>query len=424
MACAAVQAGPVHGQQAPVHRFTLGDCLDYALHNNYRRQSLKLSEESAQAGYDQSKLNRIPSLNASASESFSNSDAGSSWGGSYGVNAGVTLFNGGAVNNTIEQSRLSAEQSGYVTSQYENTLTVQILQAFLAVLGNDELLKYQESVVEASAEQVKQGKAQLDAGQILESDYLLLEAQYANDRNNISDTRIARDKSLLTLKALLSMNPFEELQVISPDTAAIDAMSLIPGVDLVIERAMTTLPDLRISQYSVDIATTNVKLSKAGYYPSLKMSAGLGSGYTGGNGMWNSQVSDRFNQSAGISLSVPIFNNGSTRTKVTQSRIALRQAELDRKQTELDMIQEVTNEHQDVVAAWNKYKTTGVRQNAYLRTFEAYRVQFENDAITPVDLLQQQNNYISAMNDYIQSKYSFMLKRKILDVYMGVPVTM
>jgi hypothetical protein len=38
--------------------------------------------------------------------------------------------------------------------------------------------------------------------------------------------------------------------------------------------------------------------------------------------------------------------------------------------------------------------------------------------------LQQQNNYINVLNDYIQSKYGFMLKRKVLDVYMGNTVTL
>ena len=49
---------------------------------------------------------------------------------------------------------------------------------------------------------------------------------------------------------------------------------------------------------------------------------------------------------------------------------------------------------------------------------------FSAGSITAVELLQQQNNYISAMNDYIQSKYTFMLQRKVLDVYMGEEITM
>jgi outer membrane protein TolC len=81
-------------------------------------------------------------------------------------------------------------------------------------------------------------------------------------------------------------------------------------------------------------------------------------------------------------------------------------------------------EYRNVVLAESKYKSSQIRQNAYLASFKAYQMKFEQGAITAVELLQQQNNYISAMNDYVQSKYGFMLKRKVLDVYMGEPVRM
>jgi outer membrane protein len=77
-----------------------------------------------------------------------------------------------------------------------------------------------------------------------------------------------------------------------------------------------------------------------------------------------------------------------------------------------------------VILAESKYKSSQVSQNAYFASFQAYQKKFEQGSITAVELLQQQNNYINVMNDYIQSKYSFMLRRKVLDVYMGNPVTL
>ena len=115
-------------------------------------------------------------------------------------------------------------------------------------MGNEELLKYQDAVVKASEEQLKQGLEQFKVGKILESDYLLLEAQYANDKNNILDTKISRDNSLLTLKGLLSMHPENELQIIYPDTTAILEMSLMPSLNSVLERTIETLPDIKISK--------------------------------------------------------------------------------------------------------------------------------------------------------------------------------
>ncbi|MDR1763156.1 MAG: TolC family protein, partial [Dysgonamonadaceae bacterium] len=103
--------------QSEIHRFTLEDCLDYAFGNNYNLQSMRLSERSAESAYQQSKMERLPSLSASASESLSDSKgADASISGSYGVSASMTLYQGGTITNTIEQNKLKLEQSALQTS--------------------------------------------------------------------------------------------------------------------------------------------------------------------------------------------------------------------------------------------------------------------------------------------------------------------
>ncbi|MCL1938200.1 MAG: TolC family protein [Candidatus Azobacteroides sp.] len=419
-------AGAVKAQETTVadYHFTLEDCLNYAFGNNYNLQSMKLTEEASEDAYQQSKMERLPNLSASVGENLNHSkgsDAALS--GNYSLNANMTLYEGGNISNTIEQNKLRKVQSTYQTSQYQNNLTIQILQAFLTVLGDEELLKYQAAVVKASEEQLNQGKEQFRYGSILESDYLLLEAQYANDQYNVLDTQISRDNSLLTLKSLLSMPVMDNLQIISPDTTSIQRMSLLPSLNEVLDQTNQTLPDLKISQYNIDIAKVSLKMSQANYLPTLSLHGSLGTGHTGSSN-FGTQLSDYLNQQIGLSLSIPIYDNSRTKSKVTQSRIALKQAELDRKQTELDIQQTVVTDYQSVVSAYNKYQTTNIRQIAYSKTFDVYRAQFNVGSITVVDLLQQQNNYISALSDYIQSKYEFILKRKILDVYMGIQITM
>jgi len=412
------------------YSFTLEECIQYAFDKNYNRQSLKLSEESYQAANQQAKNERLPSVNASISENLTNStkntmngvtSGGSFVNGNYSVNASLPIYQGGTIKNTIEQSRLQMEQSTYQTSQFENDLVIQILQSFLSVLGNEELLKYQKSVMDASGEQLNQGKEQYRLGAILESDYLLFEAQYANDQNSIVDTEIARNNNLLRLKSLLSMDPVADLQILYPDTSAIVQMALMPTQDDVSNMALAYLPELKIGQYNVDIANTGVKLSKAGYYPSVSLTAGIGTGHTDFSG-FGTQMNNRLNEQIGITVSIPIFDKNRTKTNVVRSKISLQQAELSLMQTELNIRQTIIQEYQDVVSAYNKYVVSDIRQNAYSKSFEAYQKRFYAGSITPVELLQQQNNYISALNDYIQSKYGFMLKRKILDVYMGEPI--
>lgn len=404
--------------------FTLEECLAHAFGNNYNYLSQLLSEETKEDSYEQAKRDRLPNLNASVSESWNNSKGvASSFGGNVGLSTGVTLYQGGTIDNTIAQAKLSMEQSKYQTTQYENDLTIQILQAFLSVLGNEELLKIQDAVLKTSEEQLSQGEKQFRVGKILESDYLMLEAQYASDKNNIVDTEITRDNSLLSLKRLLSMDPDVNLKIIYPDTSTVQRMALIPNRNSVIERAMATLPDLNISRYNVDIAQVGVKLSQAGYYPTVSLNGNIGANHRDFNNLGN-DFSNSLNESISLSVSIPIFDKGRTKSRVTQSKISLLQAEYNREQTELNTRQTLIQEYQNVVSAYSRFQATEVKHNAYQKTYEVYSARFNAGSITAVELLQQQNNYINVLNDYIQSKYGFILKRKILDVYMGEKITM
>ncbi len=410
-------------QHTPQYLLTLEECIAYAMGNNYERQSVLITAENRQLEYEQSRRDRLPSVSATVSENL-NHDKGDEavWSGNVGLSTSLTIFQGGSQTNTIIQNQLLTERAEYQVYQYDNQLTINILQSFLSILGNDELLKYQRSVLEASREQRDQGRALYDAGSILESDYLLLEAQYASDLSNIVETEISRANDLLALKSLLSLDPQTSLDIVFPDSAQV-APELLPAEDYVLRRAMTTLPDLIISGYNVEIAQMDVRLAKAALSPTVSLGGGLGTGHNNFNNL-GSQFNHRLNEQVGLSVSIPIFNRGRTRTQIKQSQLALRQAELDELQTELDIRQAVLQEYQNVVAAASRYNAAGLKQEAYLRSFEVYKVQFDYGAITTVDLLQQQNNYINAMNEYIQNKYSYIFRRKVLDVYMGNRITM
>lgn len=406
-------------------RMTLEECLEYAARNNYNRQSVKLNEDVRSDQYNQSRTERLPDLSASVSENLSHTKGSSaSWDGSYGISSNMTLYQGGNLNQSIKKSQLQAEQAVAQTEQYDNELTIMILQSFLTTLGNEELLKYQQSVLQTSIIQVKQGKDRLEAGEILESDYLLLEAQQATDYNNVAQTIINRDNNLLELKNLLSIDPVQPFEIIYPDTSALEIMQIMPSEEVVLERSINNMPDLRIADYSVEIAISGLKISKSAYLPVLSLNGSVGSGHNKNFSGYGDQLSDKLNEKVGLTLSIPIFNKNRTKSSVTQKRIALEQAELDRKQTELDIRKTILQEYRNVVSASGKYKTTTISRNAREESFGAYQAKYEAGSITTVDLLQQQNNYISAVNDYVQSKYEFMLKRKILDVYMGEQITM
>lgn len=410
--------------QEPV-RLTLKECLEYALEQNYSKQSVVLNEEAQESSVNQSQNERWPSVTASVGENYSYTlGDGNSWSGSYSLSSSVTLYQGGQINNTIKQSKLQLERTRLQTQQYDNELIIQVLQSFLSAIGNEELLKYQQAVLAASKQQAEEGRVKFEAGQIIESDYLLLNAQYATDLDNVTATKIARDNNLVALKNLMAIPLTLVVELVYPDDSVVDAMLSMPTLEEVLERGMDTMPEIKISDYNVNIAQMELRISKSAYYPTISATVSVGSGHSPDFKNYGTQVNDRFGPTAGVSLSIPIFNNGRTKNDVNQSRIAVQQAELERKQSVNDIQQTLISEYNNVVTSGSKYYTSEIKRDAYKSSFDAYTEMFRAGSITTVELLQQQNNYISTINDYIQDKYTFILQRKVLDVYMGEPIVM
>ena len=337
----------------------------------------------------------------------------------------MTIYQGGAINNTIAQNKLNLERNAVQLERYDNQLATQILQSFLTILGNQELLSYQLEVLNTSREQLKQGEARYEVGAILESDKLLLEAQYYSDSNNVVDTRINIDNNIMDLKVLLSMDPADQLEIVSPDTDNLDNLKeTLPTEEEAISLAMGYMPDLRIGDYDIQLAQKSVDLARGNYFPSISANASVGMGVLAFDQSGNKQWYGKPSESVGISMSIPIYSRGQTKANVKKSQIALQQAELDYEQTQLTVRQTVSQAYRNVVSAYNAYKVSQVRENAYSKSFNAYNTQYQYGVITTVELLQQQNNYLNALNNYIQNKYSLVMKRKILDVCMGKQITL
>ena len=402
------------------YRFSLEDCLRFAQANSYERKSMELTGKSLETTYEQSKQQRLPNLSASVGQNISNNENGWSTSGSVGVGSSVTIYQGGNINNTIEQNRLNMERNEAQLQRYDNQLIAQILQSFLTVLGNQELLNYQLEVLNTSREQVRQGRSRYKVGSILESDLLLLEAQYYSDSNNVVDTRINIENNLLDMKVLLSMNPTDDLEIIIPDTDNLDDMKdTLPTEEEAVSIAMETMPDLRMSDYDIRLAEKSVDMARGNYFPSISANANVGLGMLSFDGNDNLKWYGTPTESAGISMSIPIYSRGQTKANVKKSRIALEQAQLDYEQSALTVRQTVVQAYRNVVSAFNAYKVSQLKEEAYGKSFNAYNTQYQHGVITTVELLQQQNNYLNALNSYIQNKYSLLMKRKILDIYMG-----
>lgn len=412
--------------------FTLEGCIQYAEEHNYTLQRSALNITSSEIDLKQAKENIAPTVSANANQGFgaNNYQKSTSLNGNYGISANMSLFNGLSNYNNIQQSKLQVEQSNLELEQSKNSIRISIIQAFLNIMMNEDLLDYQQEVLKSSRQQLAQGEQQYRVGQILESEYKMLKAQCTSDEYNVENTKISIQNNYLALKDLLSINPALEIRIVRPDSATLFKSLAIPALDEVINRCTAYLPALKISENNITEAEYGVKMQKANYYPSLSLGAGVSTGYNNqylqgavnNNTGWGTQLWHGLGENVNLSLSIPIYSRGNTRHNVQQAQLRVQQAELSKRETENQIHRELQQYYLDVLSAQNNYLVAEAQKEAYEANFKTYSFKFQYGSVTVVDLIQQQTNYLNQLNRYMQAKYAFVLDRKILDVYMGEPV--
>lgn len=417
------------GTSTERNRFSLEECIRYAEENNFTLQTAELNVTSSEINLQKAKENLAPSISASISQGLGTNhyQKSVSWNGNYGISAGMILFDGLSNYNTIKQSKLQVEQSGLELEQSKNDVKIAIIQAFLNIMMNEDLLDYQQEVLKSSRSAMEQGEQLFKVGKILESEYKMLQAQFISDTFNIEKTRINIHNNYLTLKNLLNIDPSRTIEIERPDSATLFKNLEIPSLQDLMTQSMNYLPELKMKENDVRDAELSVKLQKANYYPTLSLNAGISTGYNNSNlatnMSWGTQFWHGLGENVGLSLNIPIYQRGAVRHNVQLAQLRVQQAELSRQETQHQIDRELQQYYLDVISAQNDYRVAEAQKDAYEANYNAYSFKFKYGSVTAVDLIQQQTNYLNQLNKYMQAKYSFVLERKILDVMMGLPVT-
>ena len=173
----------------------------------------------------------------------------------------------------------------------------------------------------------------------------------------------------------------------------------------------------------------DIKLQKSAYYPSLTANAGISTGYNSSNlnapnTAWGTQLWHGLGENIGLSLNIPIYQRSAVRNNVKQAEYRKEQCELDYINTKYSLAQQLQEGYLEVLSAQNDFIAAEAKMNAYLENYKSYSIRFKYGSVTAVDLIQQQTNFLDELNDFMEAKYTYVLKRKILDVYMGIPVTL
>jgi len=412
----------------------LNQCLNYALEHNIQVNKKKLAVESSSADYFKTKSERLPSLSASLSESITNSKDNTSsskdaWtlanSTSASLSSSITIFDGGSISNRISASSLNIDIANLDVEATKNNITLSITQAYLNILYAKESVDYANEVVVTSQKQVERAKELLNAGSIARFDLVQLEAQYASDSYSLVVAKNTLTTDITNLKQLLEITVTDTFNIKFPEVDYKGDYLILPTINDAFNTSLSIMPEIKSGEINREVASINVKVAQAGYAPTLSLSANYSSDFSSlSSNSFSSQLSNNQMQRVGLSLSIPIFNRFSTKTTVQKSKINLKEAELSFLETKKNLLQTVETVYQNTVAGKSRYDAAIGQHSSANESYKISEEQFNLGMLNSVDLLKAKNTLLSAQKELVQSKYTAILNRKILDFYMGKPITL
>lgn len=418
--------------------WTLEECINYALEHNITLKKAKLSTQSAQEDVKGARTALFPSLSASTNHSIGYrpwQDMGTTtvtngqvnakvdksyYNGSYGINAQWTLWDGNKNRNTLKSNKLSAEQAELEVQVTANSIQEQIAQLYVQILYLTEAVKVSEQSLETSKKNEERGQQMQAVGKMSKADVAQLSAQRATDEYNIVQARANIAQYKLQLKQLLELDGTTTFDIILPSSTDADALGDIPVLQNVYEQALSTRPEIASSELSLKSSELSVKMARAGYLPTLNMTGGLGTSTNSlSNNTWGRQFKTNFDASAGLSLSIPLFDKRQTKTAVNKARIQQEQAQLDLLDKQKNLYQTIEGFWLDAETNQQKFRAALATEQSETASYDLLQEQFNLGLKNIVELMTGKDKLLSAQQNKLQSKYQTILALQMLRFYSG-----
>ncbi|MCI7000856.1 MAG: TolC family protein [Prevotella sp.] len=424
-------------------KWTLTECIDYALQNNITLQQAKLQKQSATEERKQAKAALLPSLSASTNQSFGyrpwlengvttvtngtvNSKVNKTYyNGSYGINAQWTVWNGNQNRNQVKLGEVSEQQAELQTETTANNIQERIAQLYVQILYMNEAVEVNKQSLETSKRNEQRGKEMVEVGKMAKADLAQLTAQRAADEYTIveAESNIANYK--LQLKQLLELTGDEAFDIEMLTAGDEQALAEIPALSTVYETALGGRPEIKNAQLGLKQSDIQMNIAKAGAMPTISINGGVGTSTASMSSQnWDKQIKTNFDASVGASVSVPLFDNRKTKTAVNKARIQREQAQLELIDQQKQLYATIEGYWLDAETNQQKFKTALTTVESEQASYDLLEEQFRLGLKNIVELMTGKDRLLSSQQNKLQAKYTTILNRQLLRFYQGEKMTL
>lgn len=418
-------AGSVRAEQG----WTLDQCIDYAIENNIQIRQSDISAQNRDVDLNSARSNRLPGVSANASQSWSfgrsltidntyaNTNTAST---SFSVGADMTLFAGRRIAGNIQMAELSLEAAKSDLERIKDDVRVEVAQAFIQIVYNRSILDVARNQVTIDSMQVERLTELAAIGKASNAEVSSQKATLAQSRLSVTQAENNLNMSILTLTQLLELPSPEGFDVIQPDADAIQ-FSIPDSPEQIYAQALEIKPAIKSEELRLEQADKSIDVAKGGYYPTLSLSAGAGTGYytssnrAGDN--FGNQMKNNFGPQVGLNLSIPIFSRNNNRNNVRSAQLSKMNQEMQLDNVKKQLYKEIQQAYYNAVASKTRYESSQEVETSAQESFELVQAKYEGGKASITEFNESKNRLVTAQADVIKYRYEYLFNTALLEFY-------
>lgn len=425
-------------------KWSLKDCIDYSIEHNIALKQARISLLESEVDVKTAKAALFPSLSFNTSQngryqpyfedgsgSFVTDDGSGgsrvstsqnhfTYSGSYGLNASVTLFNGGRNWRNIKQQKIARGIAELSVDEKENALKEEIATLFVQILYSSEAVSVSDASLNVAKKNLESGKAKYEVGKIAHSEVVELQSQMSTAEYNLVNAQTMLANYKLQMKQLLEITDEGSFDIMQPESPDELAITSIATVQEAYNAALALRPEIESSRLSAQSAKMSVKQAQAGYYPTVSLNAGAGTSNTDtGENSLSHQWKYNLSYSVGLSLSVPLYDNRTSKSNIQKAKLQHQSTQLQEQDAMKQLYSTIEGLWLDANNAQKKFVAAQKNVESAQATYNLLCEQFNVGLKSANDLLSGHTTLISAQQELLQAKYTAILSNQLLKFYMG-----
>ncbi|MDA8768870.1 TolC family protein [Winogradskyella sp.] len=414
-------------------KWTLKECVEYALENNISVKQSELDLKSAEIDKLTAIGNFLPSFSASTgvrentglsfNPTTNQAETETFLSASGSINSGYTIFNGLRNFRQLQRAKISQLSSQYRLSKMKDDISLTVANNYLQVILNKANLRVLESQNEVTKAQIRQTENLVKAGVLPEGDLLEIQATNASENQSMVNAQNQVQISLISLSQLLLIKDYKNFEIEDEGYGIVDTLG-DKSVEEILSSAKENRSEIKIAEKNVELSEKDVQIAKGANLPTLSAFFGYNTRFADADPTpFTEQLYLNDGVGYGLNLNIPILNGFSTRANVKRNKINLERSKFQLEQAELDLESTIYQAYVDANGSLKAYEAALSSLESQSLAYEYAKARYDEGLTNAFDFSQAKLRYDNSNINLNRAKYDYIFKLKVLELYFGIPAT-